>query len=167
MWAIAGILLGLVIVASLLGFHGGPHMHVAAGILGLLAAGWLLAIALTGPVWSGLWVLFSADLVISLSVGILGWRALTQRPPTTAMRAGHSLDGAHGIAVTDLTPTGIVRVLGEQWSAVAANGSAAAGTSVQVLDVKGVRLEVWVEEPSTLDLAATPPRGEIDEGHQS
>ena len=37
MWVIAGVLLGLVVLVSLIGFHVGPHAHVAAGILGLAA----------------------------------------------------------------------------------------------------------------------------------
>ena len=35
MWVIAGVLLGLVVLASLIGFHVGPHAHVAAGVLGV------------------------------------------------------------------------------------------------------------------------------------
>ena len=34
MWVIAGVLLGLVVLASLIGFHVGPHAHVAAGVFG-------------------------------------------------------------------------------------------------------------------------------------
>jgi membrane protein implicated in regulation of membrane protease activity len=167
MWAIAGILLGLVLVASLLGFHAGPHMHVAAGVMGLFAAGWLVAIALAGPPWPGLWVLLSADLVVSGCVGVLAWRGLTHRPTVFSTSDGHALEGAHGVAVTDLTPEGIVRVLGEQWSAVAANGSATAGTVVQVLRVSGVRLDVWAEEPSFVPGIVAPPDGEIGRGNPS
>ena len=160
MWAVAGILLGLVVIAALLGFHAGPHVHVTAGVLGLLAAAWLVAIAVGGSSWPGLWVLLSADLVISAGVGALAWKGLTT--PQAGGEAQHrqrSLDGAHGVAVTDLTPGGIVRVLGEQWSAVAANGSARAGTVVQVLRSQGVRLEVWAEELS--------PTQEIGKGQPS
>ena len=42
MWIIAGVLLGLVVLASLVGFHSGPHAHVAAGVVGVLAAAWLV-----------------------------------------------------------------------------------------------------------------------------
>lgn len=146
MWAIAGILLGLVVVASLLGFHAGPHMHVAAGVLGVVAAGWLVVIAVTGPSWPGLWVLFSADLVISAGVGALAWKGLTTPTVEPPVRHLSRLEGSEGVAVTDLTPAGVVRVLGEDWSAVAANGSAPAGTLVQVLGARGVRLEVWADQ---------------------
>jgi len=159
MWAVAGILLGLVVIAALLGFHAGPHLHVTAGVLGLLAAVWLVAIAVGGNSWPGLWVLLSADLVISAGVGALAWQGLTTARAGAAQHRHHSLDGAHGIAVTDLAPGGVVRVLGEQWSAVAANGSAPAGTVVQVLRSQGVRLEVWAEQLS--------PNREIDKGQPS
>jgi membrane protein implicated in regulation of membrane protease activity len=167
MWPIAGILLGLVVVASVLGFHAGPHMHLTAGFLGLLAAVWLVAIALTGQSWPGLWVLFSADVVISASVGVLAWKGLTDRRPGVPAHHAHSLDGAHGVAVTDLTPAGIIRVHGEEWSAVAANRSAPAGTLVQVLGIQGVRLDVWAEETSSVHTAITPPEGELGKGHPS
>src|SRR3954451_9560928 len=110
MWPIAGILLGLVVVASVLGFHAGPHMHLTAGFLGLLAAVWLVAIAVSGQSWPGLWVLFSADLVISSGVGVLAWNGLRHRHPGVSTHQAQVLDGAHGRAVTDLTPDGIVRV---------------------------------------------------------
>jgi membrane-bound ClpP family serine protease len=148
MWAVAGILLGLVLLASVLGFHAGPHVHVLAGVLGLIAAAWLIAIAVTGPAWPGLWVLFSADVVVSGGVGALAWKGLAARQLSARSHPHHALGGEHGVAVTDLTPEGIVRVRGEQWSAVAANGSAIAGSSVQVLAVNGIRLEVWADGPS-------------------
>ena len=159
MWAVAGILLGLVVLAALLGFHAGPHIHLAAGVLGLLAAMWLIAIAVGGNRWPGWWVLLSADLVISAGVGALAWKGLTTAQAVGSPHRHHSLDGAHGVAVTDLTPGGIVRVLGEQWSAIAANGSAPAGTVVQVLRSEGVRLEVWADELS--------PNQEIGKGQPS
>ena len=71
------------------------------------------------------------------------WRGTT--PP--------SLEGAEGVAVGDLTPEGIVRVRGEEWSAVSVNGDVRAGCRVQVLRALGVHLEVWGEESEAL------PRG--------
>ena len=57
-----------------------------------------------------------------------------------------ALEGAEGVAVGDLHPSGIVRVNGEDWSARSMNGAVRAGTPVQVLRVVGVRLEVWGDE---------------------
>ena len=48
MWVGVGVLLGLVVVASVLGFHVGPHGHLAAFGLGVAAAIWLIVMAATG-----------------------------------------------------------------------------------------------------------------------
>jgi membrane-bound ClpP family serine protease len=145
MWVIAGVLLGLVVLASLIGFHVGPHAHVAAGVLGVLAAAWLVVMALDGRSAPVLWALLSADVVVSAGIGTLAWKGLTT-PGTYAGRHLVSPDGAEGIAVGDLDPEGIVRVNGENWSAVALNAPVKAKTPIQVVRVKGVRLEVWGDE---------------------
>jgi membrane-bound ClpP family serine protease len=124
MWVVAGVLLGLVLFAALTGFHVGPHAHVAAGVLGVLAA----------------------DLVVSAGVALLAYKGLTSRESDSAARRLAALEGAQGTAVGELDPEGIVRVLGESWSAVSVNGTVRPGAPVQVLRVHGVRLEVWGEE---------------------
>ncbi len=164
MWVIAGVLLGLVVLASLIGFHVGPHAHVAAGILGVLAAAWLVVMAVDGRSAPVLWALLSADLVVSAGIGTLAWKGLTTRGTYVAGRHLVSPDGAEGVAVGDLHPEGIVRVNGENWSAVAVNGPVRAGTPVQVVRVSGVRLEVWADQMMApggdAELEATiPPDG--------
>ena len=145
MWIVAGLLLGLVLVTALIGFHSGPHTHVAAGVLGLLAAGWLLSMAADGRSAPLLWVLFGADVVISVGIGVLGWVAIRRSGTTGHLMSAH-VEGAEGVAVTDLNPQGVVRVQGEEWSATCVNGQLPAGSRVQVLR-GGVRLEVWGERP--------------------
>ena len=155
MWVIAGVLLGLVVLTSLVGFHSGPHAHVVAGGIGVLAAAWLIVMAVDGRSAPILWALLSADLVVSAGVGVMAWYGLSGRAT-----AGHrvvSLEGAEGVAVSDLAPEGIVRVRGEQWSAVSVNGTVRAGTQVQVLRTSGIHLEVWGE-----DAVATPADGAFD-----
>jgi membrane-bound serine protease (ClpP class) len=146
MWVIAGVLFGIVVLASLIGFHVGPHAHVAAGIFGVLAAAWLVVMAVDGRSAPVLWALLSADLVVSAGIGTLAWKGLTTRGINVADRHLVSPNGAEGVAVGDLDPEGIVRVNGENWSAVAVNGAVRAGTPVQVVRVAGVRLEVWGDE---------------------
>ena len=146
MWVIAGVLFGIVVLASLIGFHVGPHAHVAAGIFGVLAAAWLVVMAVDGRSAPVLWALLSADLVVSAGIGTLAWKGLTTRGINVADRHLVSPNGAEGVAIGDLDPEGIVRVNGENWSAVAVNGAVRAGTPVQVVRVAGVRLEVWGDE---------------------
>ena len=48
--------------------------------------------------------------------------------------------------MSDLAPGGIIRIRGEEWSAISVNGTARRGSAVQVLRAVGVRLEVWGED---------------------
>ncbi len=143
MWIVAGVLLGVVVLAVVAGFHTGPHTHVVAGIVGVIAAVWLLAMALDGRSTSLVWALFSADVIVSAGVGVMGWFGLSHRATGSSLVR---LEGAEGLAVSDLAPDGIVRIKGEQWSAHCVNGPISAGTRVQVLQAAGVHLEVWGEE---------------------
>ena len=143
MWIVAGVLLGAVVLAALLGFHAGPHVHVAAGVLGVVAAVWLVVMAVAGRAVPVLWVLLGVDLAMSGGLGVLGWTGLRHRHDESRYRVGR-LEAAEGVAVTDLVPEGVVRVRGEDWSAVSVNGPVRAGSRIQVLR-DGVRLEVWGE----------------------
>ncbi|HUZ21190.1 MAG TPA: NfeD family protein [Acidimicrobiales bacterium] len=150
----AGVLLGLVVLASLAGFHTGPHGHVAAGVIGVVAAGWLLAMWASGQGRPLLYVLFAADLVVSVGVATSAWRGIAALRSRPASGAPGTLAGAEGVALSDLRPDGIVRVRGETWSATALNGHVSAGTPIQVIQADGVRLGVWGEEV----LREDPPR---------
>lgn len=152
MWIVAGLLLGVVVLASVVGFHSGPHTHVAAGVVGVLAAAWLVLMAASGRSAPFVWALLTADLVVSAGVGIMAWRGLADRGLTVPHPSRTSLEGVRGVALSDLKPEGIVSVRGEHWSAVAVNGTVPAGTGVQVLKVEGVHLEVWGEREE-----AVPP----------
>ena len=145
MWITAGILLGLVVLASLVGFHLGPHLHLAAGVFGILAAAWLVLMVVDGLSAPVLWALLSVVLVVSAAAVAIGWYGLSGRGTVGYHPA--RLEGTEGVAVGDLAPEGLVRVRGEQWSGTSVNGTARAGTRVQVLRVSGLHLEVWAEEP--------------------
>jgi membrane-bound ClpP family serine protease len=165
MWIIAGVLLGLVVLFSLVGFHSGPHVHAAAGVIGVLAAVWLVVMAVDGRSAPILWALLTADLVVSAGVGVMAWFGLSGR--VDGGRRPASVEGAEGIAVSDLTPEGIVRVRGEQWSAVSVNGTVRAGTRVQVLRVTGVHLEVWGEDAEAVPGSGTVGLGEGESKERS
>ena len=145
MWVIAGVLLGLMVLVGLAGFRTGPHSHVVAGILGALAALWLVVMAIDGRSAPVLWALLSADVVVSSGIGVLAWKGLTAPAPSSSGRQGGVTEGAEGIALTPLTPDGVVRIRGEDWSAVSRNGDVPTGGRVQVIRM-GVRLEVWRED---------------------
>jgi membrane-bound serine protease (ClpP class) len=163
MWVIAGLLLGIVVLAAILGFHTGPHAHLVAGAAGIVAAAWLVVMAIEGRSSSVLWTIFTADLLISAGVGLLAWRALAsgrkqtgQLSLTQGMSDASRLEGLEGTVVKDLMPEGVVRVRGEEWTATAANGNAPTGSRVHVMSVEGMRLEVWVERAEAAESEHAP-----------
>jgi len=159
MWVITGVLLGLVVLASLIGFHVGPHAHLMAGVFGVLAGASLLWLAVEGGASALLWVLFAGDLTMSAGVGYLAWKGLSDRGRQSSEHRLLTRARAEGIAISDLDPAGIVRVQGEEWSAVAINAPVRRGSQVLVVGRGGVRLEVWGEEsPPTLgDISVVGP----------
>jgi membrane-bound ClpP family serine protease len=146
MWAIAGVLLGLVVLSSIVGFHVGPHSHVVAGVIGSVTAIWLLVMALTGNAVPLLWVLLSADLVVTTGVATAGYKGLKSERALGRGKSATSLTGAEGIALSALDPQGLVRVRGETWSATSLNGTIAMGGRVQIIEADSVRLKVWGED---------------------
>lgn len=159
MWIVAGVLLGLVVLGVVAGFHAGPHAHAAAAAVGAVAAAWLVAMAALGYAEPLLYVLLAADVTVSGLAGFAAWRVL-RRPGNLAEHdslPSRSLEGTYGVAVTDLGPEGIVSVHGEQWTAISLNGGVASGTPVQVITASGVRLEVWGE---TNEALGPPQSGE-------
>jgi membrane protein implicated in regulation of membrane protease activity len=144
MW-IAGILPGLVVLAFVVGAHLGPHVHVGAGLLGLVVAVWLVYMVVDGRSTVGLWALLGVVLVVSAGALVIAWYGLSGRG--TVDYHPFRMEAAEGVALGDLAPDGLVRIRGEQWHATSVNGIARAGTRVQVLRVSGLHLEVWAEEP--------------------
>jgi membrane protein implicated in regulation of membrane protease activity len=142
---VAGVVLAIALIAWLGGFHVGPQAHVAAGVLALIAAGWMVVLALRGQSAPLLWTLVGVALFVAATAAVGAWFGLRGKGVVTY--DPHALEGAEAIAVSDLDPEGRVRVRGEIWKATAVNGTARVGTRVQVLRVSGLHLEVWAEEP--------------------
>jgi membrane-bound ClpP family serine protease len=164
-WVIAGVLLGLLVLTSLVGFHSGPHAHMAAGVIGVIVAAWLVVMAVDGRSAPVLWALLSADLVASAGLGVMAWNGLSGRGASE--HQVRTIESAEGVAVSNLAPGGIVRVRGEQWSAVSVNGTVRAGTRVQVLRAAGVRLEVWGEDAEAVSAGTMVSLDEGESNEQS
>jgi membrane-bound ClpP family serine protease len=161
MWAIAIALLSVATLATLAGFHLGPHAHAVAGAAGILTAAWLVAMAATGLSSPMLFTLLTADLLLSGTVTTLAVKGLSNRFQPALGRGNHTIEGAEGVAESDLEPDGMVRVRGESWSATALNGPVRKGTMIQVIKA-GVRLEVWGETPLVEDALPPAPVSAID-----
>lgn len=54
----------------------------------------------------------------------------------------HTLVGKSGVALSDLTPQGVVQVESEMWSAIAIGGQVRAGEAIEVVGRDGLRLQV-------------------------
>jgi membrane-bound ClpP family serine protease len=163
MWVTTGAMLGVLCLVIFAGFHIGPHAHGVAVAIGALVAAWLVYLMVDRGPGPLLWTLLGADLVVGAGVAALAGKVLQGSASQEESSYGRSpLEGAEGVAISELAPEGIVRIRGEQWSATSVNGTVAPATAVQVLRVCGVRLEVWGEE-------AEPARARalftLDEGY--
>lgn len=160
MWIVAGILLGIVVLAAAAGMHLGPHAHLVSSVVGTLAAVWLVVMAALGYADPLLYVLLAADVTMSGVMGGLAVKALRTPGPLAETNAPPpSVEGKMGRAVSDLDPNGVVRIGGEEWTALSLNGPVRKGQEVQVINVRGVRLEVW-GEAQRAELDPLDERGE-------
>ncbi|MGC9523397.1 MAG: NfeD family protein [Anaerolineae bacterium] len=97
------------------------------------------------------WLIAFVGLII-IGFSLLVLRAILlaiRRPPQSGAQR---LIGWEGLALTDLTPTGQVRVDRQEWSAIAiGDDPIPAGSAVRVRDITGVRLLVEAAEPVAKD----------------
>lgn len=170
MWAVAGALLGAFVVLAALGALAGPHLHVGAAVAGVAAAVALVVVALAASSPGLAWTLFGLDVAASGVIGVSAWKALQRHgmPEVVAHAPPSALVGAEGVSISALGPEGVVRVRGEQWTAVSVNGPAVAGSKVQVVGISGLRLEVWNEEAGVRGLPEQSwPQGPDGQEHSS
>lgn len=168
MWAVAGALLAAFVLLTVLGALAAPHAHVAAAIAGAAAAVLLAIVALDSAHRELAWALFTCDVIASSAIGTLAWRGLRGAPTAsnaftgglTHLHGRHLPLGNDGVVVSALSPEGVVRVHGEQWSAISLNGPVPVGAHIQVVGSQGLKLEVWNEEAGAAGLPnSTWPEG--------
>lgn len=150
------VLLAIVVFGALSSFHLGSHVLFASGVIGAVASLVLLAdvvflanvasMVLTIIVLAGILIFCIALAVMGMS-GVMGARRVVD-PKSSASK----LLQAEGVAVTDLTPQGTVRVLGETWTAESLSGSVKAGVDVYVAEIDGIRLKVWANPEHSRNL---------------
>jgi membrane-bound ClpP family serine protease len=141
-WGTAAILLLLLAGTFVLAAHAGGHAWFVPVPALALAVLWAFT-ASEHSAEAAWWLV--ALCALSCAGGVLvAAAALRQRVRGTLVGLPE-LRGTEGVAVTALTPVGIVRVGGENWSARSVSGPLQAGAPVHVLGVRGVRLDVWSE----------------------
>lgn len=150
----AGIaLLALSVVFFLVGLLTDTEVIVSvAGLVPFILGSLLLFVPFTPTSPATPAVRVSPWLIGVMGVSILAFSFLVLRAVLAAMRrkpqaGAQKLVGMTGIALTDLTPTGQVRVDLQDWSAVTDAGEIRAGDPVRVTSIAGVRLHVVRDVP--------------------
>jgi membrane-bound ClpP family serine protease len=160
-WVTGGVLLLLLIGTVATCVHAGGHAFFAPLPAVAVAAAWAILAASRHPSVTAAWSLAGASAALSGAAVLLGGAALAQRrsdrltlarAPGTGMHARpgdiHRLPGADGVAITAMTPSGVVRVAGETWSGRSLSGPLPAGATIHVVSVEGLSLHVWSEAGS-------------------
>ncbi|HZT67489.1 MAG TPA: NfeD family protein [Acidimicrobiales bacterium] len=143
-WLVGAVLVLLLAGASLAGAHAGGHALVAPFVSLSFLGAWLAAAASRGPTTALAWAMAGVAAGTSLVGAALALPALRYRK--LEVRTGPTPPpGAAGVAVTSLSPTGVVRVAGETWTAASVSGVVPEGAPVHVIGVRGVGLTVWSE----------------------
>ncbi|MDE3088179.1 MAG: nodulation protein NfeD [Chloroflexota bacterium] len=118
---------------------GGLAMFVLGGLL-LFAPVTPLAPTMPDVSVSPFVLLGTGGLMAAFFLFILGAAVRGRNLPVLSGK--EALAGALGIAATDLTPVGTVRLKGEEWSANSQDGTIQKGATVKVVGIDGLRLRV-------------------------
>jgi membrane-bound ClpP family serine protease len=147
-WITGAVLLVLLAAAWLLCAHAGGHALFVP--LPALALAILWAVTVPGLHGGTAWWLVAMSAAAAGLGGLIGTTALRQQLRSST-QPRPSLAGATGRALTALTPSGVVQVASESWSAVSVSGPLPAGAVVHVAGTEGMRLRVWSEAGVVLD----------------
>ena len=148
LWGTGVVLAVLLAATGLLSAHAGGHAWFVPLPAFALAVVWALT-ASSHSRGAG-WALVALTATASGGGVVLATTALRQRR-RSELALLPSLRGATGVAITNLTPIGVVQVGGETWSAESVSGPLPAGAPVHALKTRGVRLEVWSEAGTVAD----------------
>jgi membrane-bound ClpP family serine protease len=143
-WVTGVVLVGVVALTVGLCVHAGGHVWLVPVPAAALAAMWAVTVG-SGNASSALtWWLAGGTAAASGLAVLVALPALAH--PMVGIRTGaDALRAAEGTAVTPLSPTGVVQVAGEPWTAESLSGPLPVGAPVHVVRVDGLRLQVWSE----------------------
>jgi membrane-bound serine protease (ClpP class) len=144
-----GVLLVLVSVGLFLAEAHSPGIGLlgAGGVVVFLLGSLLLFVPFSGPFAAAALLTISPILVVAGAAGMAAFFLLliraslaTRRLP--AVSGPEALLGKEGVATSELAPRGVVRVAGEDWTAIAEAAPISQGEMVEVIGVEGVMLRV-------------------------
>lgn len=145
---VTAIVLGFMLLATcVVCAHVGGHAWFIPLPAAAAAAAWVLAAA-TSTSAAAWWLVAACALGCGAGLMVVS-TALRQGPP--AAKEPVLAPGDSGLAVTALSPTGVVRINGETWTASSLSGSLPAGAPVHVVRRDGLHVEVWSESGEVLD----------------
>jgi membrane-bound serine protease (ClpP class) len=151
---LVGIVLLLVAaVLFVLDVKARAHGALTAGGIAVLVLGGLV---LFNPSVPGARVSLPLLVIMALALGLFAAglvRALFRAKEQPVQAGAEALRGETGVAETNIDPLGRVRTRGQLWSAKTMGGPISAGTTVTVVGIDGLTLEV---EPSSLGARAAP-----------
>ena len=144
-----GVLLVLVSVGLFLAEAHTPGVGLlgGGGVVVFLLGSLLLFVPFSGPFAAAALLTISPILVVAGAAGMAAFFMLliraslaTRRMP--AVSGPEALLGKEGVATSELAPRGVVRVAGEDWTAIADAAPISQGEMVEVIGVEGVMLRV-------------------------
>jgi len=136
------VLLGVAAVLFVLDVKAKAHGVLTTGGIAVLILGGLLLFNPSVPTAH-----VSVPLIVGVAVAagaftFFSLRALMLARGTPVRTGLEALEASTGVAISALTPTGTVRSRGETWTAESLAGPVAAGQTVKIVKVKGVKLLV-------------------------
>jgi membrane-bound serine protease (ClpP class) len=164
------VLLGVAAVLFVLDVKAKAHGVLTTGGIAVLILGGLLLFNPSVPTAH-----VSVPLIVGVAVAagaftFFSLRALMLARGTPVRTGLEALEASTGVAIGALTPTGTVRARGETWTAESLAGPVAAGQTVRIVKVKGVKLlvEPLDQGPETpkADTAASAA-GRVREGEST
>ena len=139
-WIVGVFLVLAAVGVVVLGFHAGGHGWFVPIPVLVLAGAWALTVSAGGWASGAAWALAALAFVSAAIAAVLVVPAIAYRRAPVAPVGTQSLVGAGGKTLSAMTPTGIVRVNNETWTAQSLSGPLPAGAPVHVVKVEGLRL---------------------------
>lgn len=158
-WVTGALLAAVLALTVVLCAHVGGHAWLVPVPAAALASVWAVTVGSGGASSALGWWLAGGTAAASGVAVLVALPALAH--PIVQAGPG-ALRAAEGTALTPLSPTGVVRVAGELWTAESLSGPLPAGVPVHVVRVDGLRLLVWSEAGTVPGADAVQAEGGLE-----
>jgi len=148
-------LIGVVLLVASVAFfvlelkHPGLGLPAVGGVVCLVLGGWFLF----GETARVSWLVIVPVAVLATAFFLIVVRAAIKMRRSAVEMRDETLVGLEGVVVNDCTPSGVVSIASEEWSAEAVSGNPIRGDRVRVVSMEGLTLKI---EPVETPSAAVP-----------